>query len=161
MAKNTTNNKKQNNNSIKIISVNKKARFNYEINDVYEAGIVLEGSEVKSIRAGHISLIESFVFIRNNEVFLKNAYIKPYENSSAYTPDSKRTRKLLLKKQEILKLKHKLDAMGYTIIPLKVYIKNNLVKIEIGLGKGKKLYDKRETIKKRTIERDIARHINT
>ena len=141
----------------KQIATNKKARFNYEITDTITAGIVLEGSEVKSIRSGHISLGESFVFIRDGEIFLKNAYIKPYENSGSYTPDSHRTRKLLLNKKEILKLKHKMEAGGYSIVPLKVFFKNNLVKVEIGLGRGKKLYDKRETIKKRTIERKLAR----
>ena len=142
---------------MKQIAVNKSARFNYFISDTYEAGIVLEGSEVKSIRSGHISLAESFVFIRDNEVFLKNCYIKPYENSGCFTPDARRTRKLLLNKREILKLKHKMEAGGFTIVPLKVYLKGNLVKMEIGLGKGKKLYDKRETIKQRTISRNLAR----
>lgn len=137
------------------ISVNKKAYFNYFISDEVEAGMVLEGSEVKSVRNGHISISESFVFITNHEVFLKNAYIKPYEKSSAFTPDDRRTRKLLLHKKQIEKLEKKLAVSGTTIIPLKVYFKNNRVKILIGVGKGKKLYDKRETIKQRTIERNL------
>lgn len=142
---------------MKVISVNKKARFNYNIIETYEAGIALVGSEVKSVREGGISLNESFVFFKNNELFLKNAYIKPYKMSTNFSPDARRTRKLLLKKSEILKIKRKTDAQSLTIVPIKVYFKRNIVKVEIGLGKGKKLYDKREILKERTIKRNLAR----
>jgi len=142
---------------MKSITVNKKARFNYNIVETYEAGIVLVGSEVKSIRNGGISINESFVFFKNNELFLKNAYIKPYEMATNFIPDARQTRKLLLNKSEIEKIKKKMEAQGLAVVPLKVYFKRNNVKIEIGLGKGKKLYDKRETIKERTVTRNLAR----
>lgn len=142
---------------MKIITVNKKAHFNYFISDEIEAGIVLEGSEVKSIRNGNVSLNESFVIIQKGEVFLKNAYIKPYEKAGVFIPDSRRNRKLLLGKQEILKLEKKIEAKGFTILPLKVYLKGNLVKVQIGVGKGKKLYDKREDLKEKTLKRDLQR----
>jgi SsrA-binding protein len=141
---------------MKIIAVNKKARFNYNISETYEAGIVLVGSEVKSIRNGGVSINESFIFIKNDEMFLKNAYIKPYESSS-FNPESRRTRKLLFKKSEILKIKRKIDAEGFALVPIKIYLKGNYVKIEIGIGKGKKLYDKRESIKQKTIKRNLER----
>ncbi|MDD3232076.1 MAG: SsrA-binding protein SmpB [Clostridia bacterium] len=142
---------------MKIITVNKKARFNYNITDTYEAGIVLVGSEVKSIRRGGISINESFSIIKDLEVFLKNAYIKPYEMAGNFQPDSRRTRKLLLRKEEIIRIKRKMDIQKLALVPLKVYFKKNHAKIEIGLGKGKKLYDKRETLKERTIKRNLER----
>lgn len=142
---------------MKVITVNKKARFNYNISETYEAGIVLVGSEVKSIRNGGVSINESFVLIKNDEAFLKNAYIKPYENGSSFNPESRRTRKLLLKKSEIAKIKRKIEAESLALVPIKIYLKGNYVKIEIGIGKGKKLYDKRETIKQKTIKRNLER----
>jgi len=142
---------------MKTIAVNKKARFNYFITDEIEAGIVLEGSEVKSIRSGNVSLNESFVIIQKDEIFLKNAYIKPYEKAGVFIPDSRRNRKLLLSKQEILKLEKKIEAQGFTILPLKIYLKGNFVKVQIGVGKGKKLYDKREDLKEKTIKKDLQR----
>jgi len=144
-------------NGMKTIAVNKKARFNYFITDEIEAGIVLEGSEVKSIRSGNVSLNESFVIIQKDEIFLKNAYIKPYEKAGVFIPDSRRNRKLLLSKQEILKLEKKIEAQGFTILPLKIYLKGNFVKVQIGVGKGKKLYDKREDLKEKTIKKDLQR----
>ena len=138
-----------------IITNNKKAYHEYFIEDSFEAGIVLVGSEVKSIRGGGISLADSFVNIKNNEVFLKNAYIKPFEKTTAFTPDARRDRKLLLNKREILKLTRGIKEKSYTIVPLKVYLKNNLVKVEIALAKGKKLYDKKETLKQKAIDRQI------
>lgn len=140
---------------MKVIANNKRAYFDYFISDQIEAGILLEGSEVKSVRAGGISLNESYVKIMNGEVFLINAYIKPFEKSSSYTPDSRKSRKLLLNKREIIKYEKQTQEKGLTIVPLRVYLKNNLVKIEIGLGKGKKLYDKRETLKEKTAQREI------
>ena len=142
-----------------IIVNNKKAYHEYFIEDTFDCGIVLVGSEVKSVRDGGMSLNESFVQVKNNEVFLKNAYIKPFEKTTAFVPDSHRDRKLLLNKREILKLTRGVKEKNYTIVPTKVYLKNNLVKVEIALAKGKKLYDKREAIAKKTVERDIARQV--
>lgn len=140
---------------MKVITNNKKAYFDYFISDNLEAGISLEGSEVKSVKAGGISLNESYVKIIGNEVFLINCYIKPFEKASAYLPDSKRMRKLLLNRNEINKLIQKVSEKGLTIVPLKVYLKGNLVKVEIGVGKGKKLFDKRATLKEKTVKREI------
>ena len=140
---------------MKIITNNKKAYYDYFISDNLEAGISLQGSEVKSIRAGGISLNESYVKIIGDEVYLINCYIKPFEKSSVFVPDSKRMRKLLLKKQEISKLKQKVLEKGLTIVPLKVYLKGSLVKVEIGIGRGKKLFDKRATLKEKAVKREI------
>lgn len=145
---------------MKVIATNKKAYFNYFLSDEIEAGIQLEGSEVKSVRSGHISILESFINIKNGEVILKNCYIKPYQNAGSFVPDSRRDRKLLLHKSEIVKLEKKLQVQGTTLVPLKVYFNGNYVKIQIAIGKGKKLYDKRETLKKQTIERDMRRNYN-
>lgn len=139
-----------------LIQTNKKAYFEYFVEDTFEAGIVLVGSEVKSVKSEHMSIVESYITLKDGELFLKNAYIKNYENSnSSLAPDEKRIRKLLLTKCEIEKIRKKTEVKGYTIVPLKVYIKNNLVKLEIGVCKGKKLYDKRETIKNRELSRKI------
>lgn len=138
-----------------IISNNKKAFFEYFIEDTIEAGIVLVGSEVKSVRNGSMSLSESFVAIKNGEVFLKNAYIKPYDKTASFSPDSKRDRKLLLNKGEIQKLVRATKEKGYTIVPIKSYFKNNRVKVQIALAKGKKLYDKKDTLKEEAQIRDI------
>lgn len=142
---------------MKIIAVNKKALHNYFISDNFEAGIVLEGSEVKSVREGGISINEAFIQIKDGEAFLKNAYIKQYDKTSSFAPNEKRTRKLLLNKSEILKLFKKSEVAGCTLVPLKIYIKNGLVKLEGGVGKGKKLYDKREDLKNKSAEMEIRR----
>ncbi|TVQ64645.1 MAG: SsrA-binding protein SmpB [Spirulina sp. DLM2.Bin59] len=143
---------------IKIISDNRKARFLYEILDTYEAGIELVGTEVKSIRAGRVNLRDGYGLMRNGEAWLLNVHISPYEASGDYfNHDPRRTRKLLLKKQEINKLIGKLEQEGLTLVPLKLYFKRGWVKVALGLGKGKKLHDKRETIKKRQDEREIRR----
>ncbi len=144
---------------MKIISNNRKAYYNFFISDVVEAGIVLEGSEVKSVRAGGVSLVDSFVVIKNGEMFLKNAYIKPYEKTSSFKPDERRTRKLLLNKAEIQKFERLTKEKGFTIVATKMYFKNGKVKVEIGLAKGKKLYDKRATLKEKAIKRDLERNI--
>ncbi|MBE5746476.1 MAG: SsrA-binding protein SmpB [Clostridiales bacterium] len=144
---------------MKIIQNNKKAYFEYFIEDTFEAGIVLKGSEVKSVKNGHMSIVDSFVSIKDNEVFLKNAYIKPYEKANNFAPDEKRIRKLLLNKIEIEKIKKKVETKGYTLVPTKVYLKDNLVKVEIGVARGKKLYDKRETIKERELNRRIKQEV--
>lgn len=140
---------------MKIIANNKKAYYDYFISDKIEAGIVLEGSEVKSIRNGDISIKESYVKIINGEIFLINAHIKPFEKSYNYTPEPRRTRKLLLNKREILKYTTAVTEKGLTILPLRVYLKDSLIKIEIGIGKGKKLYDKREVLKEKTIKKEL------
>ena len=140
---------------MKLLNSNKKAYFEYFIEDTFEAGIVLVGSEVKSVKNGHISIGESYISIKNNELFLKNAYIKPYEKTNNFSVDEKRIRKLLLNKAEIEKIRKKTEVKGYSIVPTKVYLKDNLVKVEIAIAKGKKLYDKRETIKQRDLSRQI------
>lgn len=138
-----------------ILVNNKKVYHEYFIEDTFEAGLVLVGSEVKSVKANGMSLVDSFVNIKNNEVFLKNAYIKPFEKTSAFAPEVRRDRKLLLNKREILKLNRGVKEKGYTIVATKIYLKNNLVKVEIALAKGKKLYDKKETLKQKAIQKEI------
>ena len=140
---------------MKVIQNNKRAYYEYFIEDTFEAGISLMGSEVKSVKNGHISISEAFVSLNNGEVFLKNAYIKPYEQTNNFTPDEKRIRKLLLNRQEIDKIQKKVAVKGYTLVPTKVYLKDNLVKVEIAVCKGKKLYDKRESIKQRDLSRQL------
>jgi len=143
---------------MKVITNNKKAFFDYFVSDLVEAGIVLEGCEVKSVREGGVSLIDSFVVIKNSEMFLKNAYIKTYDKTTSFKPDERKTRKLLLNKSEIQKFERMVKEKGYTIVATKVYITNNgKVKVEIGLAKGKKLYDKRASLKEKAMKRDIER----
>ena len=142
----------------KLISDNRQARHLYEILETYEAGIELKGTEVKSIRAGKVNLRDGYVLIRNGEALLINVHISPYEASSPYfNHDPRRTRRLLLHSKEIRKLIGQVEQKGLTLIPLKMYFKGSLVKILVGLGKGKKLHDKRETLKRRQDERDMAR----
>ena len=141
------------NNNIKIIANNKKAKHDYFILEEYEARIVLKGTEVKSVRQGKVSIKESYCQINNAEVFIFGMHISPYEQGNIYNVDPLRTRKLLLNKREILKLIGKTKEKGLTLVPLKVYLKYGLVKLEIGLAKGKKIYDKRETIAKKDAER--------
>lgn len=143
--------------SIKLISDNKKARFNYQIIETYEAGLVLMGSEVKSIRAGNISLRESYVSFKNFEAYLQGANIKPYSSSSYNNHEPERLRKLLLNKAELDKIHGKIAEKGLTVVPLKIYFKGGRVKLEIGLGKGKKLHDKRESIKSKDVERQLRK----
>ena len=142
---------------IKLIATNKKARHNYHIDDEYEAGIVLVGSEVKAIREGRVSFKDSYADIKRGEVFLRQLHISPYEFAYNANHESMRTRKLLLHSYEIRKLVGKIKEQGYTLVPLKIYFKNDKIKILLGLGKGKKLYDKRESIKQRDVKRDMDR----
>ena len=142
-----------------IVSINRKASFDYFLEDKFEAGIVLVGSEVKSLRNKEVSLTDTFVLIRDNQVYLKNLYIKPYDKTTSFIPNERKDRKLLLHKNEILKLRRAVNEKGYAIIPTKIYFKDHLVKVEIALAKGKKLYDKRETIKKRQQDREISREL--
>lgn len=142
----------------KIIANNKKAWHEYFIEETYEAGIVLKGTEVKSIREGKVSIKESYCEIDKNEIFILGMHISPYDQGNKFNvEDPLRKRKLLLHKREINKLLGNTTEKGYTLIPLKVYLKNNLVKIEIAIAKGKKLYDKRETIAKKDAQRKIER----
>ncbi|MBW4495593.1 MAG: SsrA-binding protein SmpB [Oscillatoria princeps RMCB-10] len=143
---------------IKIVSDNRQARFLYEILDTYEAGIELKGTEVKSIREGKVNLRDGYVLIRNGEAWLINAHISPYGTASEYfNHDPRRTRRLLLHKQEIRKLIGKVEQQGLTLVPLKMYLKRGWVKIEVALGKGKKLHDKREDERRREDKREMER----
>lgn len=137
---------------------NKKAYFDYYVEKEIESGIVLKGTEIKSIRKGSADLKDSYVIIRNNEVFIINMYIAKYEEGNRFNHEERRTRKLLLHKREIIKLKNEINKEGYTIIPLKLYLKEGKAKILIGVCKGKHLYDKRETIKKRDLERETRQY---
>lgn len=144
---------------MKVIATNKKAHFNYEIIERFTAGIVLEGSEVKSIRLGNIRINDSFVSIKNGEVWLKNSFIKQYEKAFSFVPKTDRDRKLLLNKNEILKLKQKSAEKGLTIVPLSAGFSGSLVKVEIGLCRGKKLYDKKQTLKEKDIQKSAQRQL--
>ncbi|MCJ7840255.1 SsrA-binding protein SmpB [Lederbergia sp. NSJ-179] len=141
----------------KLIAQNKKARHDYFIEETYEAGMVLQGTEIKSIRAGRVNLKDSFARIQNGELYLHNVHISPYEQGNRYNHDPLRTRKLLLHRKEISKLIGESKEQGYSIIPLKIYIKNGYAKVLIGLAKGKKKYDKREELKLKEAKRDIER----
>ncbi len=145
--------------AIKVICNNKKAYHNYFISETYEAGIQLVGSEVKSVKSGGVSINDAFIYIKNNEVYLKNAYIKPYEKTSVFSHNELRNRKLLLHDYEIAKLVKQVDVKGFTLVPIKVYLKNGLIKLELGLAKGKKLYDKREVLKQKTINSQLQREL--
>lgn len=136
---------------------NKKARFDYEIIDEIEAGIVLTGTEIKSIRCGNANLKDSYAIIKNNEVFLLGMHISPYKEGNIFNHDELRTRKLLLHKKEILKINNKLVLGGYTLVPIKLYFVKNKAKILLGIARGKKNYDKREAIKKRDIDRELKK----
>ena len=142
---------------IKTVATNRKAYHEYHILETYEAGIQLMGSEVKSIREGNASLKESYVYIRKGEAWLKGAHIATYSHAGFEGPNPVRDRKLLLHKKEISRIGSKLAEKGLTAVPTKLYFKSGLIKLEIGLAKGKKLYDKRESKKKRDVERDIQR----
>lgn len=141
----------------KLIAQNKKVYHDYFVEDTYEAGIVLVGCEVKSIRLGAINLRDSFVIIKNGEVFMIGAHISPYKMGSYNNVDPRRTRKLLLNRSEINKLRGKVEQKGYTLVPLKVYFKDALVKVQIGLCKGKELHDKRQAIKEKENDRNLRR----
>lgn len=143
--------------SEKIVSKNRKVRFNYELIETYEAGMVLQGSEIKSIRAGQMSINEAYVKVDGDEAWLINANIAPYALATHYNHEPTRPRKLLLHKKEIYKLWDEVRKKSLTIVPTKVYLQRGKAKIEIALARGKRKYDKREAIKKRDTERDIKR----
>ena len=145
---------------MKIIATNKSASFEYFIEDKYEAGIVLEGNEVKSLRAGNVNMNDSFCFVREGEVSVKNMHIALFDKSDAFsTKDTRRDRKLLLHNSEIAKIVGKLNRQGYTLVPLKMYFKGSLIKMEIALCKGKHTFDKKQSIAERDIKRSLDRDI--
>ena len=145
---------------IKVVCQNKKAYHDYFIDETIEAGIVLVGTEVKSLRLGMANLKDSYARVKDSELFLVNTHISPYKQADRFTqPEPDRTRKLLLHKQEISKLIGKTKEKGYTLVPTKIYFKNGRAKVEIALAKGKKLFDKREAIKKKTVEREMEKAV--
>jgi SsrA-binding protein len=144
-------------NGIKIVAQNKKARHDYFIEETYEAGIVLSGTEIKSIRAGRVNLKDSFARIKDGEVWLMNMHISPYEQGNRYNHDPTRTRKLLLHKREIGKLVGLTQEKGFSLIPLKIYLKNGFAKIDLAVAKGKKKYDKRQTLKEKDAKRQVEK----
>lgn len=141
----------------KVIAQNKKANHDYFIEETYEAGLVLQGTEIKALRAGRANLKDSYAKILNGEVFLIGMHISPYEQGNRYNHDPERTRKLLLHRRQINKLIGETKEAGYSLVPLKIYLKNGYAKILIGLARGKKKYDKREDLKKKEAKRDIER----
>ncbi|MBQ9118628.1 MAG: SsrA-binding protein SmpB [Lachnospiraceae bacterium] len=143
--------------NIKMIANNKKARFDYFIEDTYEAGIALHGTEVKSLRMGKCSVKEAFIRIEHGEVYVYNMHISPYEKGNIFNKDPLRVKKLLLHKYEINKLVGKMKEKGYTLVPLQVYFKGSLVKVEVGVARGKKLYDKRQDIAKKDQRREAEK----
>ena len=144
-------------NNFKLLANNKKAYFDYFIEDKWEAGISLFGTEVKSIRMGKVSIKESYIKIENGEVFVYNMHVSPYEKGNFFNRDPIRVKKLLLHRAEINKITGKIAEKGYTLVPLQVYLKDGLIKVEVGLAKGKKLYDKRDSIAKKDVRRENER----
>jgi SsrA-binding protein len=145
---------------IKVVATNRKAGHEYFLMDEYEAGMVLQGSEIKSIRAGRISLAQAYIRIENGEAWLVDAHIAPYDQAARFNHEPTRPRKLLLHRKEISHLEAEVTQKGVTIVPLKVYLKDGLAKIEIAVAKGKQLYDKRDAIAKRDAQREMERHLN-
>ena len=143
--------------AIKVIATNRKARHDYLIEDTLEAGLVLMGSEIKSIRSGQVNLRDSYASFRDGELWLVNAHISPYQQSSYQNHEPRRERKLLLHRREINRLIGKLQEKGLTLVPLRLYLKNSLAKVELGLARGKKSYDKRQTLRERQDQRQIER----
>ena len=141
----------------KVLAINKKANFDYAIEETIEAGIVLKGTEIKSIRQGKVQLRDAFILIRNNEAWISNMHINPYEQGNIHNHDPVRVRKLLMHKKQIASLAGTMKQQGYSIIPLKMYIKNGFAKVLVGVGKGKKLYDKRQDLKEKEQKRDMQR----
>ncbi len=142
---------------MEIVATNRKARFNYEILEKIEAGISLKGTEVKSVRNKNVSIEESYAQIKNEEVFLHNLHISPYEQGNRENHDPIRVRKLLLHRHEIKKLIAKIQQKGLSLVPLSIYTKKGIIKVELAVGRGKRLVDKRESLKKKAVEREIAR----
>ena len=147
------------NEHVKVVATNRKARHDYHIDDTFEAGLVLTGSEIKSIRAGQVNLRDSYATVRDDEVWLINTHIAPYMQASYSNHEPRRDRKLLMHRREINRLIGKLQEKGLTLIPLRIYLKNSRAKVELGLARGKKLYDKRQTMRERDDRRQIDRAI--
>lgn len=143
--------------NVKVVAKNRKARFNYEILETYEAGIELKGTEVKSVRASKVNLTEGFISIDNGEAFLKQVHISPYEQGNIFNVDPVRVRKLLLHKREIKKLIGETAQKGFTLVPLSMYLKNGKVKLSLGLARGKNIHDKRQDMAKKDAQRSIER----
>lgn len=139
--------------------LNRKARYDYEIEDTYEAGIVLTGTEIKSIREGKVNIKDSYAIIRNNEIYLLNTHISTYKEGNIFNHEETRTRKLLLHKNEIRKINDRIKIKGLTIVPLKVYFVRGKAKVEIGIARGKHTYDKKETMKQRDIDREMKKSL--
>ena len=146
---------------VKLLAKNRKARFNYTIEESLECGIVLEGTEVKSFRSGNISFPDAFAEIRNGEVWLMGLHVTPYVYSSIFNHDPDRPKKLLLHREEIKRLIRKVDEKGFTLIPLEFYLKNGIIKVELGICRGKKVFDKRADIRDRDVKRDLQREIRS
>ena len=144
-------------NNTKLISKNPNARHNYDIKDTLEAGLVLYGTEIKSIRKGKVNLKDSYAIIKNGECFIYGMHVSPYEHGNIFNKDPLRTRKLLLPKKEILKLSNLIKQQGLSLIPMSLYFKGSFVKVELGIGKGKKLYDKREDLAKKDAQMKIKK----
>ncbi len=138
---------------------NKKAYFDYFIEDTYEAGIVLTGTEIKSIRKGSANLKDSYARIKNNEIYVINMFIAEYKEGNIFNHDERRQRKLLLNKKEILKIRDKIELDGYSLVPVRLYFKNGKAKLEIAIAKGKKNYDKRQSIKEKDIKREMEKNV--
>lgn len=147
-------NKKKNDSAL---ANNRKARFNFHILDTFEAGLVLQGSEVKSMKAGHVQLAEGYIRIKKGEAFLENVHVRTYDHAGSFIPEQDRSRKLLLHKNEILRLEKELMLQKSTLVPLKLYVKKGKIKLLVGLAKGKQAQDKRKTIKDREAKRDLDR----
>jgi SsrA-binding protein len=147
---------------VKTVATNRKARHDYFIEETYEAGLVLTGSEIKSIRAGRVNLRDSFAVVKEGELWLMNAHIAPYDPATYANHEPRRSRKLLMHRREINRIAGKLQEKGFTLVPLRLYLKDNLAKVELGLGRGKKQYDKRAALReketRREIDRVVARH---
>lgn len=141
----------------KLVATNRRARFEYELLDTYEAGLVLRGPEVKSLRAGKASLTDAYAVVRRGEAYLVNAHISPYEEAGRENADPRRERKLLLHRAEIARLAGDVSERGFTLVPLSLYFKDGRAKVELALARGKKLYDKRETIRRREEDREVQR----
>lgn len=139
--------------------INRRAKFDYFVEEEYEAGIALTGTEIKSVRNGHCNIKDSYGIVRNHEVFLLNMYIGQYKEGNIFNHDETRSRKLLLHKKEIKKIEQAIDLQGLTLVPLKLYFKDNKLKVLLGICKGKKTFDKRETMKERDIQRDVQKNI--
>jgi SsrA-binding protein len=148
-------------NGIKVVATNRKAYHDYSLDDPEEAGISLTGTEIKSIREGRVNLRDSYVQIRSGQAWLMNVHIAPYAQGSHANPDPRRDRKLLLHKRQIYRLQAAIQEKGLTIVPLRMYLKNNRAKVEIALGRGKKLYDKRESLAKKDAQRTMDREAKT